>query len=177
MNNLKKAQKALGKIKVIAIVDDLEENRSAAQIAVQNIFPDTEVRIFSSEKEIISAMQASNEIPYIDLVLTDMSMEEKYSGVHVAQECATWFIPCIPVTGGVKTHTTDQVLAGGAFPSESIIIHGEKDNYKVWEIILKKSLLEQDFSNALIKMLYYGKREQDESLRVSGIAFCTGALS
>lgn len=176
MNNLEKMQKALEEIKVIAIVDDVEENRNAAQIAVKNIFPDTEVRIFSSEKEIISAMQASDEIPDIDLVLSDMRMEDRYSGVHVAQECMTWFIPCIPVTGGIKTHTTDQILAGGAFPNESIIIHGEKDDYKVWEIVLKKSLLEQDFSNALIKMLYYGKREQDESLRVSGMAFCTGAL-
>ncbi len=176
MNNLEKMQKALEKIKIIAIVDDLEENRSAAQIAVQNIFPDAKVRIFSSEKEIISAMQVSGKIPNIDLVLTDMSMEDKYSGVRVAQECITWFIPCIPITGGIKTHTTDQVLAGGAFPNESIIIHGEKDDYKVWEIVLRKSLLEQDFNNVLIKMLYYGKRSQDETLRASGIAFCTGAL-
>jgi CheY-like chemotaxis protein len=171
-----RAEEALKKIKVVAIADDMEENRSAAVSAAQEIFPDAEVRTYSAASEIISAMRESGGIPDIDLVLTDMNMEEELSGLKVAQECATWWIPCIPVTGGIKTHTTDQVRAGGGYPNEDIVIHGEKDDPEIWKFVLRKALLEQEFGSAIIKILYYGKREKDETRRWSGIAFCSGVL-
>jgi len=171
---MEKTNIAIGNLKKIAVVDDLPENREAGAEALKEIFPSAEVVVYASAKEIITELKKG--VSDIDLIFTDMNMEEKDSGFKVATESWGWMIPCIPVSGGIKTHTTDQV-AVGSDGQGNIHIHGEKSEKSIWIEVIRKSIHEKDFSaSGVIKALYYGKRsEADYGFgRASAVAMCCG---
>ncbi|MEK6891136.1 MAG: response regulator [Nanoarchaeota archaeon] len=66
------------KLERILIADDREENRKAAKEVFVN------ADIVGSEAEAISKLEESKDEEY-DLVITDMKMEEKYSGLRVVK--------------------------------------------------------------------------------------------
>ena len=66
------------KLEKILIADDKEENRNAAR----EVFPNAD--IVATETEAIKRLEESEQGNY-DLVITDMQMEEKYSGLRVVK--------------------------------------------------------------------------------------------
>lgn len=140
------------KIKSVAVVDDLAENRLAAQKAIVEVLPNAEVWLFSSAKDAIAVIEAKS--PEIDLVLSDLNMEDHLSGYRVACAAWSWNIPTVIVSGGIKTHTTDQVVVG--YPSAHF--HGEKDDPSLWKKVLEVILSGDRTNNGIITALSLGKR-------------------
>lgn len=146
-------QKLLAGLKKISVVDDLQENRQAAAIALEKVFPTAEVLTYSSTAEIIIHLYSK---PDIDLIFSDMKMEEQNSGFKVACAALAWQVPCVIVSGGIKSHSVDQVAVGGGFTSN---IYGEKSDSRVWEKIIT-SVVEKEYRvNTVMKMLHYGKKD------------------
>lgn len=146
-------------VKKIAIVDDLEENRQAGLEAIKHTFPSVKVILFSSAAE-ISAILGQENTPDVDLVFTDMDMEEEFLGFQVAQQALAWQIPCIPVSGGFQTHSTDQVIVGGFEnhrAGEAEMILGSKASTHTWKQIIQRVTTGDRRSNHVLKMLHYGK--------------------
>jgi hypothetical protein len=146
----------LPKIENIAIVDDKRENLVAAALAVIMTMPGTKIRTYLSGGEFVSALKAGGVDA--DLVVSDMNMEEKDSGYHLAVEAWAWNIPTTIVTGGHKTHTTDQVKLG--YPRFEI--HGEKDDPEVWKKILEVIFQEDATSNGLMTALLIGRKKSPD---------------
>lgn len=137
----------------IAVVDDTAANREAAAKAIADIIPSATVHLFSSGSEIITALK--NGSPKIDLVLTDMKMENEIAGYRVAIESWSWNVPATIISGGFKTHTTDQVVVG--YPRS--YFYGEKDNPDVWKSILGKVFGGSATDNAILTAAKLGRRE------------------
>lgn|GEM_PF-5072855 len=140
------------KVQNIAFVDDRRENLAAAVLAVLETMPGTKIRTYLSRREFVSALKAG-EVD-ADLVVSDMDMETKDAGYHLAVDAWSWNIPTTIVTGGHKTHTTDQVKLG----SPRFEIHGEKDDPEVWKKILEVIFQGDGTSNALMTALSIGRK-------------------
>lgn len=157
----------LNGIKRIAIIDDTPDNLKAGRDALKEIFPSAEVVEFSSAGEILRILKTGTSD--IDLIFTDMAMEKETSGYDVSCEAWAWRIPCIPVSGGFKTHTTDQVVSKFGF------FYGEKDDKTIWLKIIKAMISINYHSNVVLKALYYGKSSTPDyqNGKIGAIVFCS----
>ena len=77
----------MAEIKNIAVVDDSEENRVAAANAIAEVLPSAHISMYSSATEFIRAL-GNNPTDEIDIVLSDMKMEDENAGQRVA--AAAW---------------------------------------------------------------------------------------
>ena len=124
----------MSKIKNIAVVDDRKANRVAAAKAIAKVLPSARVRLYSSAAEFIAALEETN-VSEIDLVLSDMKMEDEKAGYLVAVAAWSWNIPTFIVSGGQKDHGRDTVVVGSFLPQKGSFF-GEKDDHLVWSKIL-----------------------------------------
>ena len=137
----------------IAVADDSAANRDAAVKAIVDILPSATVHLFSSGGDIIAALK--NGSPKIDLVLTDMKMEDEMAGYRVAVESWSRNIPATIISGGRKTHTTNQVVVG--YPRA--YFYGEKDNPDIWKSALGTVFSGGVTDNAILMAAKIGRRE------------------
>ncbi len=142
----------MNKVRVIAVVDDLAENRHAATIAIMETLPNVSVLRFVSAEEAITVLKSNSSL--IDLVLTDMKMEDDQAGFRVALEAWAWNIPVTIVSGGFKGHGKDYIRLG--YPSETF--PGDKNDPEVWKLILEKVFSGDSNTNALLTALRLGKK-------------------
>jgi len=138
-------------IKSIAIVAYSREIRKVGAEALQEYFPSAKVSEYFSEKDIMSSLK--NSCPSdIDLIFTDMSMEESLSGYYVALESWAWNIPCIPVFEMLKPHATEDhaqvYIAGFQEP-----IYGTKKNKNTWLEIIRIVMEKEYKKNTILKTL------------------------
>lgn len=122
----------------VLVVDDKVENCVAAREAIHDIFPDKRVLQASSAKEAKKLIANNNH--GIDFVLSDMQMEERYSGFYVAHEAWSRYIPTVVVTAG--DHHGSFVLASnfcnpngdsGTYYANS----AQKDDKESWKNIIR----------------------------------------
>lgn len=125
-------------VKTILVVDDKAENRAAAREAIREIFPEKTVMEASSAQEAKEII--ANRANEIDLVLSDMQMEEVLSGFYVAFEAWSRYIPAVVVTAG--DHHGSYVTAsrfcnpeenGGLYAAKP----ARKDDCEIWKDILR----------------------------------------
>jgi hypothetical protein len=145
-------EELMNKIKIIAVVDDLAENRHAASIAIMETIPNVSVLCFVSAEEAITALKSNSTL--IDFVLTDMKMEDDKAGFRVALEAWAWNIPATIISGGHKGHGKEYVWLGYPFKT----FPGDKNDPEVWKQILEKVFSGNGFTNALFTALRLGKR-------------------
>jgi len=143
-----------GAVTVLAIVDDLEENRLAAEKAVNEMYPEIEVRLYASATEFISALAKDRSF---DFVLSDMCMETKRSGYEVAVESWSWRIPCTIVSGG-SDHGQNRVYVG--YPKA--VYNGEKSDPELWKQVIQTIQSGGEYGNAHRVALRIGKSDQPD---------------
>lgn len=136
----------------IAVVDDKVENLQAASAAIAEMFPSSQVHLFSSAAEIIAALKAQSI--EIDLVLTDLEMEDRHAGHRVAVEAWAWNIPATIITGG-HGHGTDYVTI--SYPRQSLSMLN-KATPRAWKAILQSVVSGDISSNGLLTAKSLGKR-------------------
>ena len=144
------------KVRVIAVVDDLVENRYAATIAVMETVPNVSVLCFKSAGEAIQALKSNASL--IDLVLTDMKMEDEKAGYRVVHEAWAWNIPATIISGGYKDHGKECVQL--SYPRKNF--PGNKNDPEVWRLILGKVFSGDHPNNALLMALHLGKRAEPD---------------
>ena len=153
------------KLKRILIVDDTPENISAAKESFAT-YDGIKTDYLTSEKEAVSRIGSTNE-PY-DLVITDLEMEEKDSGMRVVRSALEKGAYALIATG--FNYDNPQ---GGHGPQTSVIptketLKGKKSESFIWDAILDKGL--DYISNPEIKMIYKTlSRYVDKLGKVPGI--------
>lgn len=162
-------------VKAIAVVDDMVQNRQAAISAINEKLPGVAVYQFSSATEFLAALNGLTS--EIDLVLSDMNMEEEDSGYQVTCAAWSWGIPATIVTAGITHH--DHREAKGVFlrcPRETFL--GDKSDPIVWSRILDSIFSDRSADNSIITALriigIVGKKVQPdlEYGRVCAAAIC-----
>jgi CheY-like chemotaxis protein len=146
----------MSKVRVIAIVDDHVENRNAATIAVFETLLNVSVLRFESAEEAIAALRSHASL--IDLVLTDMEMEDDQAGYRVAHEAWAWNIPATIISGGHKGHGKEYVRL--SYPTENF--PGDKKDPEVWKLILANVFSGDRINNALFTALHLGKKAKPD---------------
>jgi hypothetical protein len=144
-------------LNIVAIADDLEENRCAVSLALKELYPSIQVFEFDSAKSIIDRL--SQDVTFSpELILTDVSMETPMAGFFVTKIGWSWGIPTVMVTGGVKTHTNDQVELG--YPDRAF--YGEKNDSNLWKKMIAETILysevEGGYNNAILRGLHHFHR-------------------
>ncbi len=137
-------------IRNFAVVDDAEENRNAAKQACTELYPQATIHQFSSGREFIKSLKNGLDV---DLVLSDMSMEERHSRYVVAIESWARGIPAVIVSGGIN-HGKDYVLVG--YPE--LRLGGTKNSPLVWGEILNHVLSQEESMNGVAFQLGQGVR-------------------
>jgi len=118
-----------GAVKTLAIVDDIPENRFAAEKAVSELYPEVQVRLYASAAEFVSALADDRSF---DFVISDMCMETSRAGYDVACAAWSWNIPCVIVSGGVD-HGQSVVHVG--YPSATY--KGDKSDPDLWKRVIQ----------------------------------------
>ncbi len=120
------------KLEKILIVDDREENRSAARIAM----PDA--HFASSASEAIAKLNSEK----YDLVITDMQMEHKLAGLEVVRESLKRQILSYVLTSGGRGHGNEKNNGNDITQlepyCESIMYDGRKAVPQVWKTALER---------------------------------------
>lgn len=120
------------KLERILIVDDREENRTAARIAMPNAY------IAGSASEAIAKLGSEQ----YDLVITDMQMEHELAGLDVVKESLKRQTPCYVLTSGGRGHGNEKNNGNDITEMkpycESILYDGRKAIPAVWKIALGK---------------------------------------
>lgn len=140
----------MSEIRNIVIVDDREENRVAAAAGIVKVLPSANVRMYPSAAEFISSL-GDNPTDDIDIVLSDMKMEDENAGRRVAIAAWSWNIPTVIVSGGGKDHGRSYIVV--SFPLCGRIF-GEKDQPQVWSDILFQVLK----NGTIQRAVRWGKR-------------------
>lgn len=137
-------------VKNIAVVDDLTKNREGAVGAINEKLPGVVVHQFSSAREFLAALEGL--VPKIDLVLSDMNMEDEDAGYRVVDAAWSWGIPATIVTAGMTNHDHRQV--NGVFlrcPRATFL--GSKSDPMIWEEILEVIFSGVPITNAILAAL------------------------
>ena len=141
-------------ISTVLIVDDKPKNLLAAKEALQDIFPAIKTLEAASAVQAIEII--ANQGTEIDLVLSDMEMEELLSGFYVAFEAWSNYIPTVVVTAG-DHHGAYVVASSWSNPKDdgSTLYHikpAQKDDKEVWKKIIRG--IEKNDNFALRVALY-----------------------
>lgn len=125
-------------VNTVLVVDDKAENRAAAKQAFLKIFPEKIVLEASSAQEAKEAI--INHASEIDLVMSDMQMEETLSGFYVAFEAWSRYIPAVVVTAG-DHHGSYVTASSFCNPEENGGLYhakpARKDDCEIWKNIIR----------------------------------------
>src|SRR3989344_4304392 len=129
-------------VKRVAVVDDQPKNLAAAKLALEMKLPGVAVTCFSSEAEIILAIKRGLDV---ELIISDMKMEDKHSGYRVAVAGWSLNIPTAVVSGG-PDHGTHYVYLGYPYYR----LPGDKDQVELWCGIIEKLLGGDRHTNGIL---------------------------
>lgn len=127
-------------IRKILVVDDTPENLQAAKQYFNSLDIETQYALSSQESiEMIQKAYAKNH--KYDLVLTDLEMETKNSGVEVVKKALETIAYATLVTG--RNYNVPDNASHG--PNTVVLpigesMNGRKSKPEIWEFALKKSL-------------------------------------
>ncbi len=130
MDNLVQGLQKL-KFNHIIIVDNTQANIDAAKIAISDLLG-IDFTFYNSARDVLQAISRNPDD--IDLIITDMSMEENMSGLNVVEAGFNQIIPVIVVSGGFQHANSSQIrLSPDIRPSA---LNGDKRLPKTWKEIL-----------------------------------------
>ncbi len=144
-DNIKNLEEMLGREFRLMVVDDNEYNRYAAEQAAIDLGIADKIDILPSEKEALEYFREGKRPSY---VITDLEMENKFSGLAVVEEGFKNGVYSIVATGmNLNQSATEVALHGGHGPSTTVIpsgtgikTQGRKSFPRVWKGLIEQSL-------------------------------------